>query len=226
MKFTTAISTHTKDGNQIYGTEVSTLARSHTFTDTVFLLYAKRLPAEGERALMDALLSLSCEHGIEVPSLYVPHVSVASGNTVSVGIAAGILATGPVHGGAGSMCAQLLTRTDAPESIVQEHIDAQKRIPGFGHKVYKDKDPRASLLFEIASEHGIPLTYFERAGKRAPLNIDGAIAACVLAFGMPATAAEALFIISRVAGMGAHAIEEKEQGNSFYRLEESDIVKQ
>ena len=52
------------------------------------------------------------------------------------------------------------------------------------------------------------------------MNIDGALAAGVLTLGMDAAAAKVLFVLSRVAGMGAHAIEEVKQKNSYWRLGE------
>ena len=107
-----------------------------------------------------------------------------------------------------------------------------KFIPGFGHKVYKNEDPRATIIYMKAKEGRVPLAAFEKAyaveallekqkGKKLPLNIDGAFAAGVLALGMDPSAAKALFVFGRVAGMGAHAIEEKAQHNGYWRLEES-----
>ncbi|MFZ3043641.1 MAG: citrate/2-methylcitrate synthase [Minisyncoccia bacterium] len=229
MNFDTKISATEQGEHQIYGHTLTGLAETATFTDAIFLLYTGKLPTPGQRPLLDAMLVMAIEHGVEAPSLYVPRISVASGNPVHVGIAAGILAIGDVHGGAGEAAAQLLARDEDAATLVQEYLSKGKRMPGFGHRTYKDEDPRASLIFKKAKEAGIPLAAFEKAyaieaalveakGKKLPLNIDGAFAAATLAFGLTSPAARALFVLARVAGMGAHAIEELQQKKGYYRL--------
>ncbi len=236
MKFTTAISDSQGGEHYIYNQSMSSLLAAHTFTEAVFLLYAKRLPTDGERSLLDAVLVASSEHGIEVPSLYVPRVSVSAGNPVHVGMAAGVLAIGDAHGGAGRAAAELLARPEEPEALVKEFIERKRRVPGFGHRIYKDEDPRARAIHEKALAAAVPMASFEKAyaieaalaavaGKKLPLNIDGACAAAVLALSMPSDAAEALFVLGRVAGMGAHAIEEREQGGGYHPLEADDVTR-
>jgi citryl-CoA lyase len=236
MKFTTAISETGEAGHRIYGEPMTALLAQHTFTEVIFLLYAKRLPTAGERLLLDTVLVASAEHGIEAPSLYVPRISVSSGNPVHVGIAAGILAIGEVHGGAGRAAAELLEREEDPSTLVAEYAEAKKHMPGFGHRTYKEEDPRARIIYETAKTVGLPLFAFERAyaieallaqevGKKLPFNIDGACAAAVLALSMPPEAAEALFVVGRVAGMGAHAIEERSQKGGYHRLESEDVTR-
>lgn len=231
MKFETKISNTIDDEHHIYNHAVSDLMQKHNFTDVIFLLYAGRLPTNGERVLLDAMLVAAAEHGVEVPSLYAPRVSAASGNSVHTAIAAGVLAIGEEHGGAGEAAAHLLERNEDPEKLVAEYVADKKRMPGFGHRIYKDEDPRAKIIYEKAKEAKVPLEAFEKAhaieaalarvkGKKLPLNIDGAFAAGVLALGMHSRAAKALFVLARVAGMGAHAIEELEQRNGYRRLAE------
>ena len=230
MKHHSNISKTEGGEHEIYGQKVTELMKQYSFVDTIFLLYTGKLPTDGERGLLDAMLVASAEHGIEAPSLYAPRVSVASGNSVHIGMAAGILAIGESHGGAGEAAAVLLASDETPEQIVARFETEGKFIPGFGHKVYKDEDPRATIMYTKAKEGKLPLTGFEKAyaietllekqkGKKLPLNIDGALAAGVLALGMDAAAAKVLFVFSRVAGMGAHAIEEKNQNNGYWRLD-------
>jgi citryl-CoA lyase len=235
MKFNTNIS-NTKEGEHyIYAEKVTELMKTHTFTDTIFLLYTGKLPTEGERALLDAMLTAGAEHGIETPSAYVPRVSAASGNSVHTAIAAGVLAIGEAHGGAGEAAAYVFSRSEEAEEIIAEYVTRREPIPGFGHRTYKVEDPRAAIIYAKAKEAGVPLHAFEKAyaieallekskGKKLPLNIDGAFAASVIALGMHPRAAKALFVLARVAGMGAHALEELEQGGGYKRLDPSDFV--
>ena len=111
----------------------------------------------------------------------------------------------------------------------------KKPIAGFGHKIYKDEDPRATIIYSKAKEFGLNLKYFEKAyaiekvlesrkGKKLPLNIDGALAAGLLALGFKTRVGKALFVLSRIVGMTAHIIEEQEQANSYHRLEDTDVL--
>lgn len=229
MQFNTKISDDRDGVHAVYGKAVTALMQEATFTEVIFLLFKGVLPTQGERRLLDTMLVAAAEHGVEAPSLYVPRVSVASGNSVHVAMAAGILAIGEVHGGAGEAAANLLARPEGAEDIVAEYLTAGKRLPGFGHKVYRAEDPRAKIIYEQAKKTALPLKAFEKAyaienmlatqkGTTFPLNIDGAFAAGILALGLPPTAAKALFVVARVAGMGAHAIEEAAQSCGYKRL--------
>lgn len=237
MKFNTKIS-ETKNGEHaIYGKKVTELMKTYTFTDVIFLLYAGALPTDDERSVLDALLVAAAEHGIETPSGYVPRVSAASGNSVHTAMAAGMLAMGEAHGGAGEAAALMLLRDESPDVIVAEYAALKKNIPGFGHPLYKDEDPRAAIIYVKAKAAGKKLKTFapfEKAyaieaalaqakGKKLPLNIDGAFAAAILALGMPPAAAKAIFVLARTAGMGAHALEELAQNNGYKRLDPTPI---
>ncbi len=235
MKFNTNISSTKEGEHYVYAEKVTELMQAHTFTDAIFLLYTGKLPTDGELALLDAMLVAGAEHGIETPSAYVPRVSVASGNSVHTAIAAGVLAIGEAHGGAGEAAAYVFLRSDTPEEIISEYAASREPIPGFGHRTYKDEDPRAAIIHAKAQKAGVPLDAFTKAyaiesalakakGKKLPLNIDGAFAAAVLALGMHPRAAKALFVVARVSGMGAHALEELAQGGGYKRLDPSDIV--
>lgn len=231
MEFNTNISASENGEHRIYGKSVEELMREHTYTEVVFLLLSGKLPTDAERALLDSMLVAAAEHGVEAPSLYVPRVSVASGNDVHVGMAAGILAIGSVHGGAGEASAVMLARPEAAEELVAEYMEKKERMPGFGHMIYKDEDPRATIIFEKAKAGSLPLAAFEKAyaiekaleaakGKKLPLNIDGAFAAATLSLGLAPAAAKALFVLARTAGMAAHAIEEARQKGGYHRLTE------
>src|SRR6185436_9936737 len=126
-----------------------------------------RLPDKNERRLLDAILIAVADHGAGAPSCATARL-VASGNrqSLSAAVAAGILAIGDEHGGAGSACMELIAEAVArasSESIALEEVArritsearARKhRIPGFGHRVHIH-DPRTDVLFHMARESGI-----------------------------------------------------------------------
>lgn len=230
MHIKTDISDSHDNEHFIRGMPLVNLIRHHSFVETLFLLLRASMPTKAEETLLNALLVSAVEHDIEAPSLFTPRVSTSVGNAPQAALAAGILAIGPSHGGAGWEAAQLLASPETPQEIVRKYLEAHTPIPGYGHRVYKDADPRVTILEEKTHASGITGTHFERAraieqelekqkGKHVPLNIDGAFAACILDLGFAPEVALEFFILARVAGMSAHINEERQQHNPYYRLE-------
>ena len=231
MKWNTSISQAQGDDRSIRGVSLSELIQKNTFTEAVFLLLSGKLPTDSERRVFDAMLTSACEHGVEAPSAFVPRVSASVGNPLHVAVAAGILSIGDFHGGAVESAAQLFkNRTSA-----KEVIESGERFPGFGHKVYKDVDPRAELILSVAQSEGIAVEEIEHAraigkelalltGKSLPLNIDGAFAALMLGLSLPPTMGKALFAFARMPGMIAHAYEESVNEKPYRRFEDTDVT--
>lgn len=230
MKIKTTISSSRNHEHHIRETPFTDLIRNHSFVEMLFLLLRGSMPAKAEEELLNALLVSAAEHDIEAPSLFVPRVSTSVGNPPQAALAAGILSIGPSHGGAGWQAAELLASAETPEEIVKKNLEKRFPIPGYGHRIYKDADPRVTVIEEKIRASGMPTAYFDRSRaieqelekqkrKRIPLNIDGAFAACVLDLGFPPEAAIEFFILARIAGMSAHINEERQQHNPYYRLE-------
>src|SRR3954464_2328509 len=117
----TAIATSDATNIWIRGHEIASLMRGATFTDTIVLLHLGRLPSPGERRLLDAVLIGVADHGAGAPSCAAARLA-ASGNrsSISSAIAAGVLAIGDDHGGAGSNCMELIAEglaTAKPDGI-------------------------------------------------------------------------------------------------------------
>jgi citrate synthase len=125
---------------------------------------------------------------------------------------------GPFHGGASQLAHALILEADRTgvERAMHECLRWQGALPGFGHAVYKDLDPRVapllecferiarpeqqrvvSTLIDLASRHDVP----------AP-NIDLALAAVLWATGMAPDAGRTIFTVARMAGWTAHYLEE------------------
>lgn len=234
MKWKTAIST--KKDNEVFvrGRALAELVAEKTFSEAAFLLLKGVLSNENERKLFDAILVSCVEHGIEPPSAFVPRVSVSVGNPMNAALAAGMLAIGEHHGGAIEKAAFLFQQEKSAVEIVSEVVAAGERFPGFGHKVYKDKDPRAELLLEKAESLGFSGAFAKKArecgeelenqtGKHFPLNIDGVIAALMLELGFDWRLGKAIFALGRLPGMIAHSHEEMVNEKPYRRLEEGDV---
>src|SRR5262249_55482689 len=178
-----------------------------SFTEVVFLLHQGRLPSANERKLLDAILVAVADHGPGSPSAATSRL-VASANRVApeAAIAAGVLAIGDMHAGAGLACMHMieaglelcrnekLTVAQAPARIVDETRQKKERLPGFGHRVHS-QDPRTSVLFGMARESNVAgegiefVTAIESAArekiKPLPINVDGALAAVLHDLGFP-----------------------------------------
>jgi citrate synthase len=227
----TAIVDAGPDHIRVRGHDVLELMRHATFTDLIFLLHHDRLPLAGERRLMDAILVGVADHGAGAPSCAAARLA-ASGNrqSLSAAIAAGVLAIGDEHGGAGSGCMELIEAglrdarrdgasfDDTAARMVDDARGGKKRLPGFGHRVHSSIDPRVDVLFTLAQEVGLAGDgiRFARALETAvrdrikpiPLNIDGALAAILIDLGLPSMVGKLMFIVGRVAGLSAEVLEE------------------
>lgn len=226
----TAIVSSHENSIRIRGYNITDLMERVSFTDTVFLLHRGRLPEPAESKLLNAILISGADHGAGAPSCATARLA-ASGNrqSYSAAVAAGVLAIGDEHGGAGSLCMEMigagleLARTEgiSSEEAAARTVDAAraqgKRLPGLGHRVHST-DPRVEVLFRMAREAGLPtaaaefMTALEAAVsarvKPLPINVDGALAAVLFDMGFPSSAGKLLFIVGRVAGLTAEVSEE------------------
>jgi citrate synthase len=220
-----------RDGHiRIRGYDVPALMTGRTFTDTIFLLHQGRLPTPAERTLLDAILTGVADHGSGAPSCAAARLA-ASGNrqSISAAVAAGILAVGDDHGGAGLGCMELIAEgvslaksqqislAEAAVRLVAESRARGRRLPGFGHRVHAT-DPRTAVLFDLARQGGIAgdgVAFIEAmepalaaAVKPMPINIDGALAAVLHDMGFAPAFGRFVFLIGRVAGLTAEVAEE------------------
>ena len=226
----TAIATSDDTHIWIRGYDITALMTRAGFTETIFLLHQGRLPNAGERRLLDAILVAVADHGAGAPSCAAARLA-ASGNrqSLSAAVAAGILAIGDEHGGAGTACMEgiaagvelarkeSLSVAEAARRAVQDSVSGKKRLAGLGHRVHTT-DPRTAVLFQMARECGVAgdgiayMTALEAAArekiKPLPINIDGALAAVLHDLKFPPAFGKFVFIIGRVAGITAEVAEE------------------
>src|SRR5262245_12880098 len=201
-----------------------------SFTDVIFLLHHGRTPSIDERRLLDAILIAVADHGPGSPSAATSRL-VASGNrrAPEAAVAAGVLAIGDMHAGAGLACMRMieaglglcrnesLSMSQAAARIVDETRKKKERLPGLGHRVHT-QDPRTAVLFGMARESNLAgegiefLTAVESAAREKiqplPINVDGALAAVLYDLGFPPLFGKLVFIIGRVAGLTAQVMEE------------------
>lgn len=236
IKWQTNISGEVNGETVIRGYTLSDLISKLNFTQALFLVLKGELPTPKEEQMMNGLLVASIDHGLGAPSTTVARISSSVGNSLHTALAAGLLATGKLHGGAVQKAAKIFQKNinvKTPEEVVAHFEEKGKRLPGFGHKIY-DVDPRTEALVKLARGISFPTTYYDFAleiqkvleakkGKKLPLNIDGALACFISEMGFSPEIANAFFLIPRTVGLSAHIAEEKTSEKPVRRLSEEEI---
>jgi citrate synthase len=216
------------------------------FAEAVYLLLMGELPTPTIGRMLNAVLVSSIDHGVTPPSTLAARNVATSGAPLKDCVAAGILAFGPHHGGDIESCMRFLDRgltlvrggmtmTAAAEAIVLECVEQHEIPPGFGHR-FHTRDPRAARLFQMALELEIEGEHVRliRAAERAldvhkdrfdralPVNVDGAIAAISADLGFAYELGNAIFLISRLPGLIAHAHEERTRQSPMRQIDPKD----
>jgi citrate synthase len=185
-------------------------------------LCAGPVPA-GLGRVLNAALVLLAGHELAASTLAARVAASMRADPYAV-VATGLGAMGgALHGGAALGAELMLSGASSPSDaprIVGDLLRRGERLPGFGHFVYKDGDPRANLLLQLVSDYapGSPQLAVANAviaevRKRAlpEPNIEFALAVLAGVAGMIRGAGEAIFATGRAAGWLAHALEEYER---------------
>ncbi len=216
------------------------------FAEAVYLLLMGELPTPAIGRMLNAVLVSSLDHGVTPPSTIAARTVATSGAPLKDCVAAGMLAFGPHHGGDIESCMRFLdggltlmrsgkTLQEAAEAIVSESLESNQLPPGFGHR-FHSRDPRAARLFQMALELELEgeHTRLIRAAERAlehhesrfrrpvPVNVDGAIAAISADLGFAYELGNAIFLISRLPGLIAHAHEERTRQSPMRQIDPKD----
>jgi len=234
----TAICASNPDTIIVRGHDLLTdLMGSVSFTEHTWLLITGKLPSEAQRRILDATLVAIAEHGL-VPSVAAARMTLAASPEALQGaVAAGLLGCGSVILGssqlAGQFLAQICRQVLAGEPLdvaVSNNVAAaranKRAIPGFGHPLHKQADPRAARLLAIAEAHSIAGAHVkalcaverllpELTGKPLKINISGAIPAVLLDAGYPLLALQGVPLLARTAGLIAHLLEEQQRPVGF-----------
>jgi len=233
---------------QIRGYAVDEMMGRLSFADAVYLLLMGELPTPAIGKMLNAVLVSSLDHGVAPPSTLAARNVATTGAPLKDCVAAGILAFGPHHGGDVESCMRFLDAglslvrdgrpmQEAAAAIVREYLDDRQLPPGFGHR-FHTRDPRAARLFQLAleleieGEHVRMLRAVERVleeqqsviGRAVPVNVDGAIAAISADLGFAYELGNAIFLISRLPGLIAHAHEERTRQAPMRQIDPKDHV--
>jgi citrate synthase len=199
-----------------------------SFTQLLLLQSLGVEPTQRQCALVDAVLVTIMEHGL-VPSAIVTRLThYGAPESFQGAVAAGLLGVGDRYAGTAGECGEILQRiVGRPEAErraaaideVNHYKQIRRPVPGFGHPIHSQHDPRVERLIEIAQEAGADGQYIEAMnlleaalqeviGKPLVTNISAAIAAVLAEAGVPHSMMRGIVLTARCAGLVGHLHEE------------------
>lgn len=190
----------------------------------LYMLSGER-PSDTAARALDVSLILYLEHGLNA-STFACRIVASTLSDMHSAITAGIGALkGPLHGGANQRAMEMLTEIQEAgdaEAWVDRALSEGRKVMGFGHRVYRTEDPRATHLRRMSGElsdaagashlHDIARqveeTMLDRKG--IPCNVDFYCATVYGSLGLPLDLYTPLFAIGRVGGWAGHVMEQHE----------------
>jgi citrate synthase len=187
------------------------------------------VPPEAATRALEQYMILTIDHGFNASTFTGRVVASTGADLVDVVCAAIGALSGPLHGGAPGRALDALDAIGEPSraaDYVRGEIAAGRRIMGFGHAVYRTRDPRSALLRNVAEGLGGELV--ERAiaveaeilatlaelkpDRPLPSNVEYYAGVVMATVGLPRSMFTPTFAVSRSVGWCTHAVEEAEAG--------------
>jgi citrate synthase len=181
-------------------------------------------PTETAQKALDIALILHADHELNA-STFAARVTAATLSDLHSAITSAIGALkGPLHGGANEQVMKLLFAIDKagadPVEYVHNMLEEKKKVPGFGHRVYRTEDPRATHLRRMSHDLGAkdnkPKWYdmsakiekYIKTEKGLNANVDFYSASTYTTLGIDIDLFTPIFAASRISGWAAHVIEQ------------------
>jgi citrate synthase len=183
-------------------------------------------PNATEIKALDVALTLHADHELNA-STFAARVSAATLTDIYSAVVGGIGALkGPLHGGANAEVMKMLLefgQSATPERVeeaIRAKLARKEKIPGFGHRVYRTEDPRATHLRQMSRDLGVRAgnsAWFDMSQRIEALvknekklnpNVDFYSASVYYALGIPLDLYTPIFAVSRMSGWTAHVLEQ------------------
>ncbi|HEY1622853.1 MAG TPA: citrate/2-methylcitrate synthase [Streptosporangiaceae bacterium] len=214
----------------VRGYPIAEIIERLSYADAVFLTIRGELPSASQRRLMDAALCSILEHGFYAPTTVAARVvASASPQSIIPGLTAGALTIGsitvsPQH--SAELIAEVLRLTAAGQAadlaareVAEGIVQRGERMPGLGHPLHPEGDPRAEALAAVARETGhwtqisesfmaVRDAYLDITERKLPVNIDGMLGCVLSELGFRSVEMPGIAAISFLPGVIAHCVEE------------------
>ena len=191
----------------------------------LYLLTGERPNSMAIRAL-DVALTLHADHELNA-STFAARVAAATLTDIYSAVVAAVgTLKGPLHGGANAEVMKMLLELgetasgDRVDDVIRGKLARKEKIPGFGHRVYKTEDPRATHLRRMSQDLGKRsgnTAWFDmsqriealvKGEKKLNPNVDFYSASTYYALGIPIDLYTPVFAVSRMSGWTAHILEQ------------------
>lgn len=206
------------------GREIVPPDRSLSHAANFLWMLTGEKPSETATRTMDVALVLHAEHELNA-STFAARVIAATLSDIHSAITGAIGALkGPLHGGANEAVMRLLLEVDKSGGDPVEHVKnmlaAKQKVSGFGHRVYRTEDPRATHLRRMSEqlcrdsgqtkwyEMSRAIELFVNKEKKLNANVDFYSASTYATLGIDIDLFTPIFAVSRIAGWAAHVIEQ------------------
>jgi citrate synthase len=237
LRYPTALGASSRETITLLGADLARdVMGSVGFGELAFWLASQRRPSAGETRVFEAVLAALADHGFTPTAIVTRLTYLSAPDSVQGALAAGLLGGGSRFLGVTEDCGRFLhdvlrqvgeerrpTDEQAWDALALETVRGQRAagrfVPGLGHHVHKDGDPRTPRLFEIAGEEGLVgphLALFaaigrvhpEVLGKTLPLNGAGVCGAALADLGLPLELLRGFALLARTAGLIGQLAEE------------------
>lgn len=233
--YETALGSSTRDKITLLGQDLAQdVMGTVGFGELAFWLATQRRPSKGETRVFEAVLAALADHGFTPTAIVTRLTYLSAPDSVQGALAAGLLGGGSRFLGVTEDCGRflhdVLDTVETPPAddagwdalalkTVETRRAERKFVPGLGHHVHKDGDPRTRRLFEIAGEEGLRGPHLELfaaigrvhprvLGKTLPLNGAGVCGAALADLGLPLELLRGFALLARTAGLIGQLAEE------------------
>jgi citrate synthase len=232
-EYPTALGITTRERITLFGEDLSAdLIGKVSFGHLAYRLITLQEPTPQQARMFEAVLVALADHGFTPTAIAARMTYLSAPDAIQGALAAGLLGGGSrflgVSEDTGAFLAEALagTRPDTDagfDALARRAVEARRAaggfVPGLGHHIHKDGDPRTPVLIRIAREedvYGPHLALFEAVGRVAPdvlgrslpLNGAGCCGAILADLGLPLPLLRGVVLLARCAGLLGHLAEE------------------
>src|SRR3954447_16682269 len=237
--YPTSIGTSDADSITLLGRDLAgELMGEVGFAELAFWLVAMRRPTRGQLRMFEAVLVALADHGFTPTAIAARLTLLSAPDALQGALAAGLLGGGSRFLGVTEDAGRFLAAAIAgwgeglPSSddgwdelardVVQQARAEKRFVPGLGHPVHKDGDPRTPVIYRIADEEAVRGPHLELfaaigrvhpelLGRTLPLNGAGVCGAALADLGLPVELLRGFALLARTAGLLGHLAEEMRQ---------------
>ncbi|WP_043497773.1 citryl-CoA lyase [Georgenia sp. SUBG003] len=254
IQYPTALGTSTADEIRLLGHDLAEdLMGKVSFGELAFWLVAMRRPNPGELKVFEAVLVALADHGFTPTAIAARLTYLSAPDSLQGAIASGLLGGGSRFLGVTEDTGKFLHRTiaehdgDLPTTdegwdelalaAIRGQREQKRFVPGLGHPVHKEGDPRTPRLIAIAEEAGVRgphLRLFEAIGRMSgtalgralPLNGAGVCGAALADLGLPVDLLRGFALLARTAGLLGQIAEERRNpvANDIYMAVDRNAI--